>query len=266
MTLQPELFGLENKTEAVQLSFVTVGLWWLIFTIPLMLFIKEEKTQTHKINFLLIKNGTKKFLDFFWKFRTRKNLFLFLIAYWLYIDGVDTIIRMAVDYGLSLGMGSQDLIVALLMVQFIGFPAALAYGYFGQRLGAKRAIFIGITLYILITLWGAFMENKNEFFILAGLVGLVQGGIQALSRSYYARFIPQERSAEYFGIYNMMGKFAAIFGPSMMGLTGLLFRSMGFSSQMSSRFSILSLLILFVSGAYLLYLVDEEKATAEAKQ
>jgi UMF1 family MFS transporter len=192
-------------------------------------------------------------------------VFLFLFAYWLYIDGVDTIVRMAIDYGMSIGFNVNDLIVALLITQFIGFPSAIAFGYLGGKIGAKRAIFIAIAVYISVSVWGAFMQSKNEFYMLAIVVGLVQGGIQALSRSFYARLIPVNKSAEYFGFYNMLGKFAAVMGPVLMGGTGLAVRSMGYSSNIASRVSITSIAILFITGGIILYFVNEEKGREEVK-
>ena len=186
-----------------------------------------------------------------------KTVFLFLAAYWLYIDGVDTIVRMAVDYGRSLGFESRDLIKALLLVQFIGFPAALGFGYLGGKIGTKRAIFIAIAVYLFICIWGAFMQTRDEFYTLAVLIALVQGGIQALSRSFYSRIIPAERSAEYFGFYNMLGKFAAVVGPPLMGGVGLLLHS--------ARAGIASVALLFIAGGILFYLVDEDKGRQEAK-
>ena len=181
---------------------------------------------------------------------------------------------MAVDYGLSLGFDSNDLILALLMVQFIGFPAALGFGKLGQRWDARKAILLAIGVYMLVTVWAMMMSQKHEFYILAAVIGLVQGGIQALSRSYYARIIPKAKAAEFFGFYNMLGKFAAIFGPALMGGVGLLARRLLMPEaptldqitrigQLSSRLSIASLLILFVLGAFFLYRIDEEKAKAE---
>ena len=157
----------------------------------------------------------------FKKTRQYKPVLVFLLAYWCYIDGVDTIIRMAVDYGLSLGFESTDLIVALLVVQFVGFPAALVFGKIGQAWGARKAIFLGLGIYMGVTVWGAMMTNRLEFYVMAILIGLVQGGVQALSRSYYSRLIPDDQPAEFFGFYNMLGKFASIVGPALMGIVGL---------------------------------------------
>jgi UMF1 family MFS transporter len=175
------------------------------------------------------------------------------------MDGVDTIVRMAVDYGISIGFESNDLIVALLITQFVGFPSAIGFGYLGGKIGAKRAIFIAIAVYLFVTIWGAFMETKNEFYILAIIIGLVQGGIQALSRSYYAKIIPVDKSAEYFGFYNMLGKFATVIGPVFMGGVGLFVRSMGYSSDIASRASITSISLLFIAGGTLFYFVNDER-------
>jgi len=176
---------------------------------------------------------------------------LFLVAYWLYIDGVDTIIRMAVKYGTSLGFPSTLLITALLLVQFIAFPAALLYYWFASKVGVKNAILIGIAAYGVITIFGFFMEKEWHFYILAVMVAIFQGGIQALSRSLYMRIIPPNKSGEFFGFYNMLGKMAAIIGPPLMGTVGLL--------TGNPRYGILSILILFILGAYLFNKVDIEK-------
>ncbi len=206
-----------------------------------------------------------------------KTILLFLLAYWCYIDGVDTIIRMAVDYGMSIGFDSNDLIVALLIVQFVGFPAALVFGKLGQRWDARKAIYLAIVCYAFITLWGIMMERKEEFYILAVMIGLVQGGIQALSRSYYSRLIPKNRAAEFYGFYNMLGKFAAILGPLFMGVTGLIARRLlmpdsptieeiAHVGQTAARWGIASILILFIAGALIFSFVDEEKGRKEAAQ
>jgi UMF1 family MFS transporter len=210
----------------------------------------------------------RELLSTFRKIRSFKPAFIFLIAYWCYIDGVDTIIRMAVDYGLSLGFSSKDLIAALLIVQFVGFPAALAFGKLAQRWGPRRAIFLAIAVYMGLTVWGAVMTNRVEFYVMAVIIGLVQGGIQALSRSYYARLIPAQHPAEFFGFYNMLGKFATIVGPALMGTVGLMVRQalmpaaptaeqLARIGQLASRGSILSLLVLFALGAILLWRVRE---------
>lgn len=275
MTLMPEKFGLADAGTAIRYSFVSVALWWGIFTIFIIQWVPEDKTAgTLPAGESFVKAGFRQFIKTIRKIRRLKTVCLFLFAYWFYIDGVDTIIRMAVDYGISLGFDSNDLIVALLIVQFVGFPAALVFGKLGQQWGVRKSIYLAIGMYMVITVWGTIMTNTQEFYILAIAIGSVQGGIQALSRSYYARFIPREQAAEYYGFYNMLGKFAAIFGPALMGIVGLTARrvlmplsptpdqivSVG---HLASRWSIASVLILFIAGAILFYFVDEEKGKRE---
>jgi len=175
---------------------------------------------------------------------------------------------------LSIGFESNDLIVALLMVQFIGFPAALGFGKLGQHWDVKKAIFLAIGVYGLVTIWAMMMTHKHEFYILAGVIGLVQGGIQALSRSFYSRLIPKDRAAEFYGFYNMLGKFAVIIGPALMGAVGLIVKRVMMPpaptpgqiqtvGELASRMSIASLLLLFIAGAAIFYFVDEEKGKEE---
>jgi UMF1 family MFS transporter len=213
----------------------------------------------------MLKAGFAQLRETFHEIRHMNTIFLFLLAYWLYMDGVDTVIRMAVDYGISIGLEAKDLISALLITQFVGFPSALGFGYLGQRIGAKRAIFMAISVYLTVSVWGAFMRHEMEFYVLAVIIGLVQGGIQALSRSYYTRIIPKERSAEYFGFYNMIGKFAAVFGPVAMGGVGLMIRSMGYSEDVASRASISAVSILFIAGGTLFFFVKEERGREELR-
>ena len=276
MTLMPQKFGIPDAATAVRIAFVSVGIWWGLFTIFTILWVKEEKTAAAlKSGEHLISAGFRQLAGTFREIRHLKMVFLFLLAYWFYIDGVDTIIRMAVDYGLSLGFNSNDLIVALLIVQFVGFPAAILYGKLGEKWGVRRAIYLGIVVYMGITVWGTMMTDKMEFYILAVVIGLVQGGIQALSRSYYSRLIPASKPAEYYGFFNMLGKFAAIIGPALMGIVGLAARRMLMPEnpteeimkqvgQQASRLSIASVLILFLLGGILLYFVDEQKGRREA--
>ena len=265
MTLKPEVFGFTGAQEAVKISFISVGIWWAVFSIPLILFVREPENANAKKGMNAVKDGLAQLKKTFIEIRHLKTIFLFLFAYWLYIDGVDTIIVMAIDYGISIGLKANDLIVALLITQFVGFPCAILFGYLGSRIGAKRAIFSAIAVYLFVSIWGAFMQSRNEFYILAITVGLVQGGIQALSRSFYARIIPVEKSAEYFGFYNMIGKFATVLGPVFMGGIGLLVRSMGYSSNIASRVSISSISIFFIIGGILLYFVNEHRGREEAK-
>lgn len=251
-------FGLANKAEAIKASFISVALWWGVFSLPLLLFVKEKRAKRrHKAGFLVVQ-GYRRLQRTFSKVRQLRGVFLFLVAYWLYIDGVDTIIRMAVDYGMALGFDASNLIQALLIVQFIGFPATLLFIKIASLLDTKKAIFLAIGIYILIVLMAARMQEVNEFYILAVMIALVQGGIQALSRSYYSRMIPQKKSAEFFAFYNLLGKFATIFGPLLIAFVAL------FSH--SSRLSIASISILFIGGAILLYFVDEKKIKSQVDE
>jgi len=236
---QPELFALNYPMNAARLSFLTVAGWWLIFSLPIMIWVREDSGQRTLLN--TGPNRLKSRLQEIWQ---DKKIRIFLIAYLLYIDGVNTIIRMAVDYGMALGLAWSDLLSALLLSQLVGFPAALIFGRMGESIGTRRAIIIGLMLYIIITGWAMFINTSGEFFTLAALIGLIQGGVQALSRSYYSRIIPPARGAEYFGFFNIMGRFGAILGPGLMGGCALI--------TGSSRLPLLVIIILFASGAILL--------------
>ena len=264
MTLRPETFGFPDAGEAVRFSFLMVGIWWAVFSIPIFLFVKEpEGTAAGIRDHNLISAGFHQLRETFREVRHLKTIFLFLLAYWLYIDGVNTVIRMAVDYGISIGLDTKDLILALLMTQFVGFPSAIGFGFLGRKFGTRPAIFAAIAVYLFVSIWAAFMKNSTEFYVLAIIVGLVQGGIQALSRSYFARLIPVGKSGEYFGFYNMVGKFSAIIGPVFMGGVGLFIKSLGYDSQTASRISITSVALFFIAGGILLYFVNEERGKKE---
>ena len=266
MTLQPEKFGFAGTGEAVRFSFVSVGLWWAVFSIPICLFVNEPTTPPNSQSMtVIIRSGVVQLLRTYREIRSLKTVFLFLLAYWLYIDGVDTIVRMAIDYGLSIGLRQTDLIKALLITQFVGFPCAVGFGYLGTAMGTKRAIFLTISIYLFVSIWGAFITSENEFYILAVIIGLVQGGIQALSRSFFARIIPKQSVAEYFGFYNMLGKFAAVIGPVLMGTTGIFIKALGYSDDFASRIGIISISLLFLAGGILFYFVNEETAHRELK-
>jgi len=276
MTLMPENFGLPDSGTAVRYAFLSVALWWGFFTLFTVLWVPEIKSTPvppNGINFITA--GFRQFTETFKKIRRLKTVFLFLAAYWFYIDGVDTVIRMAVDYGMSIGFDSNDLIIALLITQFVGFPSALIFGKLGQKWSARKSIYIAIVIYIVVTLWGAMMTHKHEFYVLAITIGLVQGGIQALSRSYYSRLIPKNRTAEFYGFYNMLGKFAAILGPLLIGFCSLVAKrilmppsptpeQMTYVTRLAARWGMGSIILLFVIGGILLFLVDEEKGRMEA--
>jgi UMF1 family MFS transporter len=259
MVSHPEWFGLTDSVQAVKLSYFMVAAWWLLFSLPIIFYVKEAQREgRQRVTSGLIRAGLSQLLNTFREIRGYRITFTFLIGYWLYIDGVDTVVRMAIDYGISLGLDANDLIVALLITQFVGFPAALAYGYLGNRYGPKRALFFGIFVYLLVILWAYQMSTTSEFYLVAIVVGLVQGGVQALSRSVYARIIPVNRSAEFFGFYNMVGKFAAVLGPVIMGSVALM--------TGSTRQAILSISILFILGAWFLYKTDIQRGEEMAKE
>lgn len=274
LTLKPTLFGLADAGQAVRLSFITVALWWGGFALFALAWLPPDpKRERPPLKDQLL-NGWRQLISTLSKIRRLKTIFTFLVAYWCYIDGVDTIIKMAVDFGMSLGFDFKHLIVALLITQFIGFPSALFFGRLGQRWGVRRSIYLALAVYMGVTLWGAAMTRVAEFYLLAGLIGLVQGGIQALSRSYYARLIPAGQSAEFFGFYNMLGKFAAIVGPALMGLTGLIVKNgllpatpttqqIHAVGLIATRTSIVSVLLLFIVGAWLFSRVDETRGKEE---
>ncbi|MDZ7291345.1 MAG: MFS transporter [candidate division KSB1 bacterium] len=266
MVQKPALFGLSGAAAAVRLSFLTVAVWWGVFSIPLLLNVAEPMGGV-KMSFReAARAGFAQLAKTFHEIRKLKIVLTFLAAYWLYIDGVDTIITMAVDYGKSIGIADNELIFALLMVQFVGFPFAYLLGYLGQKWGAKKLILFAITVYLLVTVLGANMSLKpyqifgweiSQFYTLAFLIAMVQGCIQALSRSFYSRIIPKDKAAEFYGFYNMLGKFAAIIGPVLMGTVG---RITG-----NPRAGIQSIAVLFVAGAILLLRVNENEGRKMAQ-
>ena len=251
--LAPGRFGFADASGAVRVSFPTVAIWWLTFSLPLLLFVREPERPPAPRG--AIRGGIAELGATLRQARQLRVVFTFLLAYWLYIDGVDTVIRMAVKYGLSLGFADTALITALLITQFVGFPAALAFGYFGNRFGTKASLLVAIGVYIAVTIGAVFMTEERHFYVLAVVVGLVQGGVQALSRSLYSCIIPADKSSEFFGLYNMLGKFAAVIGPVLVGAAALV---------AGSRLSILAILVLFVSGGALLVRVDVDEGWRRA--
>ncbi len=247
MVMDPARFGLSSALSAMRVAFVDVAGWWALFTLPILTGKRPDRRPRAGFGFL-VRAGWQQFRSTFREVRKLRYVSVFLLAYWCYIDGVNTIIKMAVSYGLALGFPSSSLIVAILVTQAVAFPAALGYAHAGVRWGVMRALYLGIGVYMVATLAAAFMTNVTEFYALAAVVGLVQGGTQALSRSLYARLIPKEKSAEFFGFYGMIGKFSAILGPFLVALTE--------SWTGNVRFAIGSILLLFALGAILLHRVD----------
>ena len=257
MTLNPEWFGLADATQAVRVSFVTVAIWWAVFSIPAMLWVREAPTVDKSGSWQAVTAGLTELAHTLKKIRSMKTIVLFLVAYWLYIDGVNTIIKMAVDFGINLNMAPGDLMKALLLTQFVAFPASLAFGFLGNRIGAKRGIMIGVLVYFVSTLWaGMYLKTVTEFYMLAVTIGLVQGGVQSLSRALYASIIPSDKTAEFFGFYNMLGKFAAVLGPFLVAGVALF--------TQNSRYAIMAIAPLFLFGAAVLVLVDVDKGHREA--
>jgi MFS transporter, UMF1 family len=247
MVQKPALFGLRDSAQAVQMSFVTVAVWWLLFTIPVMRGVREQEKGPHPGIGTAIARGFRELGSTIAHVRQYKTLVMFLVAYWFYIDGVNTIIKMAVNYGTALGLDTGKLLTALLVTQFVGFPAALLFGWLGDRIGPKRGILIGLVVYAGITVYAYFLDSEAEFFALAIAVGFVQGGVQSLSRSLFGRMVPEGKNAEFFGFYNMMGKFATVLGPLLIAIVAALTHN--------ERASIVSLVLLFVIGGTLLWRV-----------
>ena len=217
-----------------KIVFIFTSIWWLLFMIPLIIFWKDDK-KSEKLTLSIIQSFRELF--------SNKKIFYFLLAYWVYIDGVDTVIRMAVNYGLTLGFSSSDLLVALLVTQFVSFPGTLLILKISDSFSIEKAIMFCLLVYLGITYLAYNLHSAQQFYIIAVLIGFAQGGIQALSRSYYASLIPSNRSSEYFGIYNMLGKFAALLGPIVVGLVTF------YTSD--SRIGIASIAIFFIVGMFL---------------
>ena len=249
-----------GSTLGPRLSFLTVAVWWAIFTIPLLRWVPEPPAYTGDIGAGVnpVEAGFRRLGKTFREIRKYRQLFFFLIAFWLYNDGIGTIIKMATIYGSEIGIGMSDLIGALLLTQFVGIPFSLLFGKFSGKIGTKRAIMLGLGWYTLITIAGYFMSQAWHFWVLAFMVGMVQGGTQALSRSLFGVMAPKARSAEFFGFYDISSKFAGIAGPFLFGLVGQL--------TGSSRLSIVALIVFFIGGIILLALVDEEEGIRVAQE
>ena len=251
MFQKPELFGFADATSAVKGAFLTVAVWWLLFSIPLFLFVPEPATARTKLSWLTsVRASFGEIRSTLGKIKSQRNLMLFLLAYWLYIDGVYTVISMAVNHGVSIGLSSSALITALLLTQFVGAPSAIFFGWLASRISPKKLILVGIFVYAGVVIFATQMNNELEFYAVAAVIGLVQGGVQALSRSFYAKMIPPKFAGEYFGFYNLIGKFASVGGPLLVAL--------GASLTGSARYGILGLLVLFVAGGLILVFVREE--------
>jgi UMF1 family MFS transporter len=244
MVTKPAMFGIADASEGVRLSFVTVGVWWVVFTLP-VLWVKEKGAAQALPMGAAIRAGFAELKGTIRHIGGDRMLLWFLLAYWFYIDGVNTVIKMAVDFGLSLGLNQSALITALLITQFVGFPAALAFGWLGKKIGPRAGIFISLVVYTAATFYAyRYLKTEAQFYTLAIVIGLVQGGVQSLSRSLFGRLVPAGKAGEFFGFYNLMGKAAAILGPLITGIVAV--------TTHDSRLAILSISILFIIGGIFL--------------
>ncbi len=243
MLRTPETFGFADSIQVVKFAFVTVGIWWITFLMPLMFIVREEKA-VGSAGGRTVLAAYWALVDTFREIRKYRNVLIFLVAYWLYIDGVFTVIFMAVNFGQRLGFSSTDLVTALLITNFVGFPATLAYGALGHSFGAKNMIYLGLAVYIGVACWAVFLNDVRQFYAMAITIGLVQGGVQGMSRALYASLIPPERSGEFFGFYNMLTKFAHILGPFFVFLVAI------FSDD--PKFILAALLPVFIAGGLVL--------------
>lgn len=259
MIQRPELFGIADAGIGTRLSFASVGLWWLVFTLPLMLRVPEPKAlvggRNEKVSLM---HGVHSLMQTFRELRKYRQALLFLIAFLIYNDGIQTMIRVASIYGESIGLDSGSMITALLLTQFIGVPAAFAFGALASRIGAKRGVLLGLSVYTLIAALGYYMTTSTHFFALAILVGLVQGGTQALSRSLFASMIPRQKSSEFFAFFGVFERYAGVLGPAVFAIV--------VSYSGTGRNAILAVLLFFIAGAALLLPVDIDEGRRAARQ
>jgi len=243
MMYTPERFGFADPSGVVKFAFVSVGAWWLIFLLPIMLIVRESKSaavaegSTIRAAYRTLRKTIR-------KIKTYHNIVVFLSAYWLYIGGLFTVIFMAVNFGQRLGFADQDLVTALMITNFVGFPATLLFGLMAHRYGTKRAIYVGLTVYIVVVCWAVFLKDVRQFYAMSITIGMVQGGVQSISRSLYAALIPVELSGEFFGFYNMLTKFAHVLGPVLIGIVAFI--------TDDPKFILVAVLPMFVLGAFML--------------
>ncbi|HEV8397432.1 MAG TPA: MFS transporter [Vicinamibacterales bacterium] len=258
--MKPALFGLADTTAAVRLTFVSVGVWWLVFSLPLFRRVPEPAIRLEDLpasGLGLAVAAAAASWKTFNGLRRNRHAFLMLVAFLLYNDGIQTLIRMSSIYGTEVGVNQNAQIAAFVLVQFVGVPCSFLFGAFAGRIGAKAAIFAALAVYVGVSVLGYFMTTSWQFFVLATLVGTVQGGSQALSRSLFARMTPPAKSSEYFSFFAVFEKFAGIFGPLFFGASVTLFQS--------SRAAVLSVIFFFVAGAIVLSFVDVEAGEAATR-
>ncbi len=252
MVTSPELFGLPDATMGTKVSFLTVGVWWFIFSLPILKNVPENKEDLDGFTRNPIIESYSHLLKTFKDIRKNKKVFYFLLGFWLYSDGIGTIIKMATIYGNEIGVGQNSLIGAIVAVQFIGVPCTFLFGSLANKLSARKALHIALGAYCIITTLGYYMTTSTHFWILAGMVGLVQGGAQAISRSMFSEMIPNGKVSEFFGFYSLSDKFAGIFGPLIFGIIS--------SVMGESRFSILFLIFFFIAGMILVEVSERTPA------
>jgi UMF1 family MFS transporter len=248
MSIYPSSFGLASQAEAIRVSFLMVAIWWLLFLIPLFLNFKENKTEKHSMS--VFSSSFKNIFKTLKSVYQYKNAFLFLIAFFLFIDGAHTVIYLASTFALNLGLETSSIIQALILVQFVAFPATLLWGYVANKYGDKLVLYITITSYICIIIYSTTLSSALEFYLLAAWVGFVQGGIQGSSRGMFGKLIPKEKAGEFFGLYNVMGRAGAILGPLMVGTLLTLYGNV--------RIALLPIAVLFIIGGLLLTRVKNE--------
>ena len=248
MSIYPSSFGLASQAEAIRVSFLMVSIWWLLFLIPLFLNFKENKTEKHSMS--VFSSSFKNIFKTLKSVYQYKNAFLFLIAFFLFIDGAHTVIYLASTFALNLGLETSSIIQALILVQFVAFPATLLWGYVANKYGDKLVLYITITSYICIIIYSTTLSSAIEFYLLAAWVGFVQGGIQGSSRGMFGKLIPKEKAGEFFGLYNVMGRAGAILGPLMVGTLLTLYGNV--------RIALLPIAVLFIIGGLLLTRVKNE--------
>ena len=250
MSIYPTSFGLASQSDAIRVSFLMVSIWWLLFLIPLLLNFQE--TRDHQKSKGIVLSSLKNIVTTLKSVYQYKNAFLFLIAFFLFIDGAHTVIYLASTFALNLGLETSSIIQALILVQLVAFPATLIWGYVANRFGDKLVLYITISSYIFIIIYSTTLSSALEFYLLAAWVGCVQGGIQGSSRGYFGKLIPKEKAGEFFGLYNVMGRAGAILGPLLVGTLLTLYGNV--------RIALLPIAILFIIGGLLLTRVKNEIA------
>jgi len=252
----PQVVGFDSAASVVKFAFASVGFWWLIFLLPIMLVVKERRSNVVAAGSVIVA-AYSSLRETFRKIKTYRNIYLFLIAYWLYIGGLFTVVFMAVNFGQRLGFSDTDLITALMITNYVGFPATIAFGMLAHRFGEKHAIYVGLLVYIAVVCFAVFLTDVRQFYVMAIIIGLVQGGVQSISRSLYAALIPPDQSGEFFGFYNMLTKFSHMLGPLMIAAVGL------FTDE--PKYMLFTLMPLFVIGALLLGRVEVAPKGQEAR-